>query len=225
MTLQAIGELLPYAVGVALSPVPIIAVVLMLGTPRARANGPAFAAGWLLGLIVVSLVVLLVANGADDPDSGTSAGVNWAQVVVGLAFFAFALRQWRHRPREGQEPRLPGWMKTLDRFGAGRAFVLGIGLSAVNPKNLALSAAAAASIAQAGLSAGGTTLAVTVFVVLASVTVAGPVVVYLLAGTRASRALGSLKDLMAAHNAVIMMVLFVVLGAKILGAGLGGFSS
>jgi len=35
---------------VALSPVPIIAVVLMLGTPRARVNGPAFVLGWVLGL-------------------------------------------------------------------------------------------------------------------------------------------------------------------------------
>ncbi len=38
---EAIGQALPFAVGVALSPVPIIAVILMLVTPRARANGPA----------------------------------------------------------------------------------------------------------------------------------------------------------------------------------------
>jgi hypothetical protein len=30
---QAIGEILPLAIGVALSPIPIIAIVLMLGTP------------------------------------------------------------------------------------------------------------------------------------------------------------------------------------------------
>jgi hypothetical protein len=37
---EAIGQVLSLGVGVALSPVPIIAVVLMLGTPRARSNGP-----------------------------------------------------------------------------------------------------------------------------------------------------------------------------------------
>jgi hypothetical protein len=42
---DAIGQVLSLGVGVALSPVPIIAVVLMLGTPRARANGPAFVLG------------------------------------------------------------------------------------------------------------------------------------------------------------------------------------
>ena len=42
---EAIGQTLPLAVGVALSPVPIIASILMLVTPRARANGPAFVVG------------------------------------------------------------------------------------------------------------------------------------------------------------------------------------
>jgi Sap, sulfolipid-1-addressing protein len=45
---EAVGQSLPLAIGVALSPVPIIAVVLMLTTPRVRANGPAFVVGWLL---------------------------------------------------------------------------------------------------------------------------------------------------------------------------------
>jgi hypothetical protein len=39
---EAIGQLPPFAVGVAVSPMPIVAVVLMLVTPRARSNGPAF---------------------------------------------------------------------------------------------------------------------------------------------------------------------------------------
>jgi Sap, sulfolipid-1-addressing protein len=46
---DAIGQVLSLGVGVALSPVPIIAVVLMLGTPRARTNGPAFVLGWVIG--------------------------------------------------------------------------------------------------------------------------------------------------------------------------------
>jgi hypothetical protein len=47
---QAVGGALPLAIGVALSPVPIIAVVLMLTTRRARVNGPLFVLGWLTGL-------------------------------------------------------------------------------------------------------------------------------------------------------------------------------
>ena len=54
---DAIGDLLPSAVGVALSPIPIVAVILMLGTPRAWTTGPAFATGWVLGLVTVAVIV------------------------------------------------------------------------------------------------------------------------------------------------------------------------
>lgn len=59
---EAIGQALSLGAGVALSPVPIVAVVLMLATPRARANGLAFLAGWLLGLAVAGTIVLLVSG-------------------------------------------------------------------------------------------------------------------------------------------------------------------
>lgn len=51
---EAIGQVLPFGVGMTLSPIPITGVVLMLGTPRARSNGLAFIAGWVLGLPVVA---------------------------------------------------------------------------------------------------------------------------------------------------------------------------
>jgi hypothetical protein len=42
-----IGDLLPLAVGVAVSPVPIIAVILMLLAPRAGGASLGFLAGWV----------------------------------------------------------------------------------------------------------------------------------------------------------------------------------
>ena len=41
----AISEVLPFAIGVAISPVPIIAVILVLFSARARANGTMFLIG------------------------------------------------------------------------------------------------------------------------------------------------------------------------------------
>src|SRR5215510_576870 len=121
---QAIGDLLPSAVGVALSPVPIIAVILMLGTPRARSNGPAFALGWVLGLVIVSVVVVLVASGADDPDSTSSTTVDWIKVAIGALFIVMAFGQWRKRPRPGVQPEMPKWMTAIDRFTAGKSLGL-----------------------------------------------------------------------------------------------------
>jgi hypothetical protein len=225
MLSQAIGDLLPSAIGVALSPVPIIAVILMLGTPKARSNGTAFAIGWIAGLIAVSVIVLVVANGASQPDSAASTGVDWLKLVLGLLFIGMAARQWKGRPKPGEEPVMPKWMSTIDSFTAGKSLVLGAALSGINPKNLALTAAAAASIAQAGLSGEQSAIAVAVFVVLGSLTVAGPVVFFLVANEAAVGPLTTIKELMSDHNAVIMMVVLLVLGAKLIGAGVAGVGS
>jgi hypothetical protein len=76
---DAIGQVLSFGVGVALSPIPIIGVVLILGTPDARANGLAFIAGWVIGLAVAGGIVLLLASGAGASNSGTPA--DWLDVV------------------------------------------------------------------------------------------------------------------------------------------------
>jgi len=222
---QALGGLLPSAIGVALSPVPIIAVILILGTPKARSNGTVFALGWVLGLVVVSTVVLLTLEGASNPNSDTATGVNWFDVFVGGLFLAMAARQWRGRPRKGDEATMPKWMSSIDSFGAGKSGALGVLLSGVNPKNLALTAAASASIAQAGLSTGDNAIAVAVFVVIGSLSVVGPVLYYLVAPERAAASLAGVKEFMSQHNAVIMMVVLLILGLKLLGNGIGGLGS
>jgi hypothetical protein len=70
---QAIGGSLPLAVGIALSPVPIIAVVMMLTSRKARVNGPVFVAGWLAGLGIVGAVVLALAGAGGASQSGSPA--------------------------------------------------------------------------------------------------------------------------------------------------------
>ena len=222
---QAIGDLLPSAIGVALSPVPIIAVILVLGTPKARSNGPAFALGWVAGLVVVSVIVLAAASGASHPDSGASTSVDTIKLVLGLAFLLMAAGQWRKRPRKGEEATLPKWMATIDAFTPQKSVGFGAALSAANPKNLALTIAAASSIAQANVSGPETALAVLVFVALGSITVAGPVLFYLIATEKASRQLASIKEFMSDHNAVIMFVVLLVLGAKLVGNGIAGLSA
>jgi threonine/homoserine/homoserine lactone efflux protein len=225
LLIKAIGELLPSAVGVALSPVPIIAVILMLGTARARSNGVSFAIGWVAGLIIVSAIVLVLASGADDADSASATGVNWGQVAIGVLFLIMAVAQWRKRPRAGDEPAMPKWMTTIDSFTPAKSLGLGALLSGVNPKNLALTASAAASIAQAGLSGGESTAAVAVFVSIGSLTVAGPVAFYLAAPPKAGVTLGDIKQFLSEHNAVIMMVVLLILGVKLIGQGIGLLAS
>jgi hypothetical protein len=124
----AIGQSLPLAIGVALSPVPIIAVVLMLTTPRARANGPAFVLGWLVGLGVVGAIVLALAGpGGASEEGQPAAWVSWVKLLLGLLLLLVAARQFRGRPHEGEEAPLPKWMGAIDRFTPGQALGGGAG--------------------------------------------------------------------------------------------------
>jgi hypothetical protein len=152
---EAIGQSLPLAIGVALSPVPIIAVVLMLTTPRARANGPAFVLGWLVGLGVVGATVLALAGPGGASEQGQPATwVSWLKLLLGLGLLLVAVRQFRGRPHQGEEASLPKWMGAIDRFAPGQALGGGAALAAANPKNQLLAVGAAAAIAQLGIPGG-----------------------------------------------------------------------
>jgi Sap, sulfolipid-1-addressing protein len=69
---QGISEILTYAVGVAISPVPIIAVTLMLFSQRARVNGLIFLLGWVVALVVVSGVAYAAADQANAATDSTT---------------------------------------------------------------------------------------------------------------------------------------------------------
>jgi hypothetical protein len=113
---KAIGGSLPLAVGIALSPIPIIAVVLMLTSRRAKVNGPAFVLGWLIGLGVVGAIVLAVAGPAGASKSGAPAAwVSWVKIALGVLLLLVAARQFRHRPHGDEQPQMPKWMATIDK--------------------------------------------------------------------------------------------------------------
>jgi len=220
---DAIGQVLSLGVGVSLSPIPIIAVVLMLGTPRARVNGPAFVLGWILGLAIVGTIVLAVAGGAGADDGGEPATwVGWLKLVLGVLLLLVAVRQWRGRPRAGEAGVLPKWMQTIDQFTPGRAFGISAALSGINPKNLLLTAGAATAIAQSGIDTGEQAIALGVFILVGTLGPAAPVAMYFALGARAEHVLDDLKAWMAAHNAAIMAVLCLVIGAKLIGDGISG---
>lgn len=58
---DAIGQMLTSAVGIAISPLPLIAVILMLATPKGRPNGLAFTAGWIVAVALMVLIASLCA--------------------------------------------------------------------------------------------------------------------------------------------------------------------
>lgn len=222
---EAIGDILPLAVVVALSPLPIVAIVLMLVTPRARANGPAFIGGWLFGLAVVGVIVLSLAGPTGASEQGQPAAwVSILKLVLGVLVLLVALRQWRGRPQEGEEAAVPKWMGAIDRFTASKALGAGALLSGANPKNLLLAIAAGAAIAQTGIAGGQQAIAYAVFAIIGTLGVGIPVILFFALGDRAGPLLDGLKTWMSRHNAAIMAVLCLVIGVKLIGDAFGELS-
>jgi Sap, sulfolipid-1-addressing protein len=206
--------------------VPIIAVALMLMSQRARLNGPVFVIGWLVGLAVIGVVVLAVAGPADASSNGEpTTWVSVLKLVLGLLLVLLAGRQWRGRPRPGQEVEAPKWMGSVERFSPGKAAGAGAVLSGANPKNTLLAIGAAVAIAQTGTGGADQAIAYAVFAVIATLGVAAPVVMFFALGDRSGRILAGLRDWMAQHNAVIMAVLCLIIGVKLIGDAISGFSA
>lgn len=218
---ESVAQVLTYAIGVAISPVPIIAVILMLFSDRARVNGPMFLAGWVVALGAVSALAYALADVGDAATDNTAGDtVSWGQIVFGVLFLLIAAKQWRGRPAPGVQAEMPKWMAGIDAFSPVKAFTLALLLAGVNPKNLLLSAGAGAALAQLGPTTTDAVVALIVFVVLGSITIAGPVVYYLVGGEPARTALDSMKEWLAVHNAAVMTVLFLVFGVKLIAEGL-----
>ena len=220
---NAIGYILPLALGVAISPIPIIAVILMLLSPKASTNGPAFMVGWVAGLAAVGVAVTVLSGSAGLGSSGGGSVVgSLIKVLLGLLLVGLAVREFRNRPRPGQQPKLPGWMRAIESITGAKALGIAVLLSAVNPKNLSLTVAAAVTVAQEGLPAASAAFVLALFVILASLGIAVPVALYFLGGASAARALDGLRAWLNANNATVMAVLLVVIGVVLLGKGLGG---
>lgn len=219
-----IGDILPLAVGVAISPIPIIAAILMLLSPKAKGTSVGFLVGWVLGIIVAVTVFSLLSSIIPEQDPDASKPVSGViKLVLGALLLLLAARQWRSRPKAGEEPALPKWMAAIDEMNAGRGLLLGFVLSAVNPKNLLLGAAAGVSIGTGGLTVGEATIVIAVFTLIAASSVAIPVIAYLVASARMAGPLEALRGWLVHNNATVMAVLLLVIGVVVIGKGIGSF--
>ena len=213
---DVIGEILSFAVGVAVSPVPIAAVIVMLFTPKAKTNGPAFMVGWTIGILVVGAIVLLIPGlDASESEPTTTSGI--LKGLIGLGLLVVALGSWRKRPQGDDIAEAPSWMTAIDTFGFGKSFGIGFLLSAVNPKNLLLTAGAAVTIASSGLATGEQVTTLLIFAAIAASTVVVPVVGYLIMGERADASFAKAKDWLIQNNSVVMAVLLLVFGVSLIG--------
>jgi len=221
---QAIGEVLAFGVGVALSPLAIVALVVMLVARGGTRPAWAFAGTWVLSLTLVASLVLLLADGADASASGAPATwVSIVKIVVGLLLVLFGVRRWGERV-SGDETEAPNWMRKLDDVKMAKAAGLAA-LFVVKPKNLLLTIGAGIAVAQLGASPAAQVVGVAAFVALGTVGLAIPLAIQLLMPHRGRDLLIRLRDWMVRENATIIAVLCLVIAAKLLGDALISLTS
>jgi threonine/homoserine/homoserine lactone efflux protein len=219
--LDVLGQILPLAVAVSISPVQIIAVILLLFSERPRANAAALVVGFVVGVAGVLGVLVLAASTADlAAGTDESTGVAWGRMVLGVLLLAAAVRKFRSRPGPGDPPSMPSWMEGMQSFSPGRSLVTGAALGAANPKMVAMALAAAATIASAGLPGDENALVIAVYTAIATVGVAAPLVAAVAMGDRSGPVLDAWRDWLVDNNATVMAVLFLVFGVVLIGQGL-----
>jgi hypothetical protein len=219
---DAFSQIVPLAVGVAISPIPIIAVILMLFSQRARVNGPAFLVGWVVGLTLATGIVVAISSAAGSSSASPSTIASLVKFLLGALLVVIGIRTWQARPKPGDPPKPPPkWMATIDTLSPGKALGFGLLLSALNPKNLTLAAGAGISIAQAGLDTTSAIALIILFVAIGSVSILVPVLYSLFGGEAARARLDSLKTWLGENNATVMSVLLFVIGIVLAAKGLG----
>jgi threonine/homoserine/homoserine lactone efflux protein len=214
---QAVGQMLVFAVGVALSPLPIIAVVLLLTSAQGKASGVAFVLGSVLSTALLGAALLAAGVGSQSGDGDPSTRTSLLRLALGLILLALAARKWRGRPEPGAEAPMPKWMGAVDRFSPPRAFVAGIVLNVLNPKNLVLIVGGAAAVAAVGATGAEEAGAWVVFTLIAAIGVTTPVVIAFALGDRAAPLLDRLKVWMGRNSGVIMAVILLLIGVKLVG--------
>jgi Sap, sulfolipid-1-addressing protein len=217
----AIGDVLPLAAAIALFPIPALAVILMLLSPRAKGNVPGFLLGWTAGLAVTVTAAAVLTSAVEKlADDLATEDIGWIRIAIGAALLIFALKKWLRRPDASVESEMPRWMSAINDFSPVKALGVGLALTVLNPKNIALGVGAGTAVGGLGLNTVEAIVVGVLFIACASLGVAIPVLYSLVGGDRAKSNLDAARSSLVANNALVMAVLMIVIGVVLIGEGL-----
>lgn len=215
---SVIGAILPSALGIALTPMVVIATVLSLASHRAKANLTAFIVGWFAGIAAVVIAAALLASiiPASAPQlTWITAGI--VMIVLGAVLFLLAFGELRAR---SAAHALPEWTGTLADVTTVRAFLTGLYQVVLDPKNLILAIAGGVIIGVSAMQTVPVIIVIAVFVVITMSTVLIVVIANLAAAQKTAGAIDGAREWLVAHgSALVASVLFIV-GVTLVGQGI-----
>jgi Sap, sulfolipid-1-addressing protein len=216
---QALGALLPIAVAVAISSVPLTVTILILLSPnRGRAALP-FLVGWVIG---VAAVIILSAAGAAALSQplrlGRDTGIAVLEIVIGAILMVLAAIPLLRRSHAGSTG-LPRWLSAVDSFGPLTAFAIGV-LLGFRPKGLLLGIAGGLALNAASLRADEAVFLIIVYTLIATSTVVAPIIAFFVAPRRMEPRLVAARDWLTANGRILTSIMMFMIGVVILGSGL-----
>lgn len=212
-------ELLPFAVGLAITPAAIASCILFLGSKRPVANAVAFAAAFALVYALIAAAILAASQSASGeivPEETKAA----LTLVVGIVLLALA-GAGEMRGQAGPATHTPGWMRAIDTAGPRVAFGVGLALAVLNP-NIPILIAALATVAAAGVSEGQEVVAAAVLVAASQLGLAGPIAWFVTHRNSATGGLVAVKAWLGRHEHVVNLAVLLVFGVLFTVKGLSG---
>jgi hypothetical protein len=208
------------ALGVAASPLPIVAVLVVLLTRRARLSSLVMLVAWVVGVALMLGISMRFAGQLGVPKAGTDLpweGLFTVLLGVGLVTMGVLSRRGRIRSADPAQP--PSWVSSVDNLSPlGGAFVVFLNAT-TSPKNLAL--AITAGRVMANQSPWYAEIpAVILYVSIASTTIAIPVGLYFFGGYRSVAILERWKAKVTANAAAVMEITLFVIGIGMTAKGL-----
>ncbi len=216
-----LGEILPLLIVVAVSPINIVASILLLFSKRPIANASSYLVGFLIGVAAVlgGLTALADAIGL-EPDSNRSRGASALLIALGVGLLVVAARKFAHRPGPDNQPDPPKWMQGIADFDGGKSFLVGVLVGALNPKNIAVAVASGVVIATGELPVAQQIWVIAIYACIVSLGVAAPIVTAVVLGDRSAGVLTGWREWLDRNNGTVMAVIYLFFGVILLGKGI-----
>jgi hypothetical protein len=236
-----IGHILPLALGVALSSVPIVVMVLILLSPRGRWSSLTYLIGAVIGLAGLTTLFTAVATLLPPAPAATKSPlIATIELAIGLGLLVLAGLRWRKARRRRHEqardhdvsapPAAPGtpqtgaakWMARVTTLGPVPSLGVGFVLM-LRPKNLLLTIAAGVAIGAGGATLSEVVVGVALFVVLGISTLAAPIIFAVVDPARMRRPLEETRIWIEGNSSTVTTIVLLVLGTVIIGSGLAHY--
>lgn len=217
---KAFADMLPYTLGLIVSPFPVVAVIALLISANGRAKALLFEATWLLMSWIVLIVLIAVLGSAGAAGHARPAWVAWLALIIGALLLAMAVTGVRRaaRRREGVAPQVPRWLAAMDTLTPSKIIGVAALLIVANPVNLTSLAGGAITAAHEPLPLGRQLVLTAVFVVIGSIGVLTPYATALSAG--GEQRLQRMRDWLIRHNGALSLLLILVFALLFLAKGL-----